>query len=41
MDWGWLIDIIDRKVGDESSTLFWRDQWLDGVPFLVRFSRID
>lgn len=30
VDWGRLLDNICRKVGDESSTLFWNDPWLDG-----------
>ena len=36
----WLENNIGREVGDGSSTLFWRDQWLDGVPFNVRFRRL-
>lgn len=36
----WLEDNIGREVGDGSSTMFWRDHWLDGVPFSVRFGRL-
>jgi len=27
-------------VDDESSTLFWRDPWLDEISFNVRYSRL-
>ena len=40
VDGGWLFDNISRKVGDETSTLFWSDPWLDGVPLKVRFGRL-
>jgi len=26
--------------GDEASTLFWKDSWLDGVSFDVRYARL-
>jgi len=28
VDGGWMNDNISRDVGDDSSTLFWRDPWL-------------
>jgi hypothetical protein len=27
-------------VGDGASTLFWKDPWLDGVSFDVRYARL-
>jgi hypothetical protein len=36
---GWLIT-FGRVVGDGYITLFLKDPWLDGVPFLVKFSRL-
>jgi len=40
MEERWLLDNIIREVGDERSTFFWRDVWLDGQPFDLRFSRL-
>lgn len=36
----WLLDNINREVGDGRSTLFWRDAWLNGQTSVVRFSRL-
>jgi len=35
-----MINNIGRKVGDGSSTLFWRDPYLKGFPFNVRFRQL-
>jgi len=37
MEWdrlisGWMLDNINRQVGDGVSTLFWDDPWLEGKP---------
>lgn len=37
---GWLIDNIDRKIGDKTSYLFWKDHWLNGIRLKVRFSML-
>ena len=31
LDGGWLTDNISCKVGGGSSTLFWKDPWLEGM----------
>jgi hypothetical protein len=36
---GWMIDNINRQVGDGVSTLFWVDPWLEGKPFCKKFVR--
>ena len=36
----WLLDNVIREVCDEISTLFWKDPWLGGSSFDVRFSRL-
>lgn len=40
VDGRWSLDNIDQKLGDEASTLFWKDPWTDGIPLNVRFSRL-
>jgi len=40
LDGSWLKENISRKVGDGSSTLFWKDPWLDGMSLGVRFRRL-
>ena len=35
-----MVDNIERVVGDESSTFFWRDCWVEGGSFSVKFSRL-
>lgn len=37
---GWLLDNVDREVGDDSSTLFSNNPSLDGSFFYVRFRRL-
>jgi len=34
----WVKEI--KKVGDENSTLFWIDPWLDGLPLKGSFRRL-
>lgn len=36
----WFDDNLRRKVGDGVSTLFWTDNWVDGVPLCNVFSRL-
>ena len=36
----WLIDNIVRKVGDGSTTMFWKDPWLDDVPLAKSYARL-
>ena len=36
----WIDDNIVRKVGDNTQTLFWWDQWIDCVAFRSSFNRI-
>jgi len=40
VDQNWLLDNIVQKVGDEFSTLFWRDLWLDGSLYDFRYRRL-
>jgi len=40
VDGGWLLDNIDREMDDGSSTLIWRDPWLDEVSINVRYCRL-
>jgi hypothetical protein len=37
---GWLVDNINREVGNGVSTLFWCDPWLDGVSLESKFRRL-
>lgn len=32
---GWLLDNVDREVGEDSSTLFSKNPWLDGSIFML------
>jgi hypothetical protein len=32
---GWFRESVAKKVGDGSSTFFWTDPWLGGVPLCV------
>lgn len=36
----WIDDNIVQEVGDDTQTLFWWDQWIDGVVFRSSFSRL-
>jgi len=40
LDDRWLVDNISRQVGDVTSSLFWKDPWLDGVSLHVRYARL-
>lgn len=41
MDVGrWFDNNIRRLVGDGRKTFFWNDNWLGGIPFNIRFSRL-
>jgi len=31
----WLLDNVDREVGEDSSTLFSKNPWLDGSIFML------
>ena len=37
---GWFSERVSRKLGDETSTLFWYDRWLGDVLLCRRFSRL-
>ena len=36
----WFSGHISRSVGDDKHTLFWSDEWIGGVYFRIRFSRL-
>jgi hypothetical protein len=36
----WLLDNVVREVGDGTSTLFWKDPWLGGFSYDIRFRRL-
>ncbi|GAU41808.1 hypothetical protein TSUD_299740 [Trifolium subterraneum] len=36
----WFGENTVRRVGDGERTLFWKDSWMDRIPFKVHFSRI-
>jgi len=40
VDVEWLRDNISQKVDDKTSTLFWLDPWLDGMPLKDIFGRL-
>jgi len=36
----WFDDNIRRVVGNGRNTFFWTDNWLDGAPLKLQFSRL-
>jgi len=40
LDGGWLLNKIVREVGNGSTTLFWKNPWLNGVSFSTSFNRL-
>ena len=40
VDEGWMLDNINRQVGDRVTSLFWVDLWLEGKPLSKVFARL-
>lgn len=37
---GWFNDVLDRQVGDGTSTSFWRMAWRGAIPFMAKYNRL-